>query len=127
GIASGVYEVENDLSWRAIAVEDVRARLAAAAYDDQPWISQAAACVCLCADVQTPAKAFADQAPYGLRGYKYVHFEAGAMAQNIALQAAACGLGAVLVAGFRDHAVSAALALPPNVSPLILMCIGAPE
>ena len=57
---------------------------------------------------------------------RYAWIEAGAAAQNIQLQATAEGLGSVLVAGFRDEATAAALALETPIMPLIHLCFGWP-
>jgi nitroreductase len=52
--------------------------------------------------------------------------EAGHAAQNVYLQATALGLGAVLVAGFHDEAVTALSATPTGHAPLGLLAIGHP-
>jgi SagB-type dehydrogenase family enzyme len=63
---------------------------------------------------------------YGARAARYAAFEAGAAAQNLALQAAALDLGALVVGGFDDAAVSRLLQLPPGEQPVVLMPIGHP-
>jgi SagB-type dehydrogenase family enzyme len=63
---------------------------------------------------------------YGARTDRYVAFEAGAASQNLALQAAAMGLGTVVIGAFDDAAVARALQLPAGEQPLVLMPIGAP-
>lgn len=127
GVASGVYAIEPDApSWRLMDNHDFRPDLEAAAYEEQPWLGAAAAVVCLCADILAPATEFVAQAPYGMRGYKYVHIEAGAVAQNMALQAVEEQLGAVLVAGFRDEHVASILQLQPHTAPIALLCLGNP-
>jgi SagB-type dehydrogenase family enzyme len=63
---------------------------------------------------------------YGARTGRYVAFEAGAAAQNLALQAAALGLGTVVVGAFDDAAVARALQLPAGEQPVVLMPIGTP-
>ena len=52
--------------------------------------------------------------------------EAGHAAQNIYLQATALGLGAVLVAGFHDEAVTALSTTPDGYAPLCLLAVGHP-
>jgi SagB-type dehydrogenase family enzyme len=59
-------------------------------------IAQAAVCIALTA--LPPRSRF----KYGERSYRFILLEAGHIAQNILLSAAAAGLGAVAVAGFID-------------------------
>jgi len=61
---------------------------------------------------------------YGKRGVRYVHLEAGHVAQNIYLQSIALGLGTVAVGAFYDKEISDLLALPLNQRPLYVMPIG---
>jgi SagB-type dehydrogenase family enzyme len=63
---------------------------------------------------------------YGVRAGRYIAFEAGACAQNLALQAVALGLGTVVLGGFDETAVARALRLPPGELPVVLMPIGVP-
>ena len=53
---------------------------------------------------------------YGARAPRYIAFEAGAAAQNLALQAVALGLGAVVIGGFDEAAVARELRLPVEAS-----------
>lgn len=62
---------------------------------------------------------------YGVsRGPRYVHMEAGHVAQNILLQAVALGLGAVPVGAFHDAQVHKLLRLPSDHKPLYLVPVG---
>jgi SagB-type dehydrogenase family enzyme len=63
-------------------------------------------------------------AKYGERGIRYVHMEAGHAAQNLLLQAAALGLGSVLVGAFSDERVRQVLMLNGIESPLYLIPVG---
>jgi SagB-type dehydrogenase family enzyme len=65
-------------------------------------------------------------ARYGERATRYVHFEAGHAAENLLLEAAALGLGAVLVGAFDDRRVQAILALRAPEVPLCLIPVGRP-
>jgi SagB-type dehydrogenase family enzyme len=61
---------------------------------------------------------------YHQRGKRYVHIEAGNVAQNIYLQATVLKLGTVYVGAFSDSAVQQVLKLPKEVEPLGLMPVG---
>lgn len=126
GLDAGVYSVERrdtaDLALQESG--DVRVRLEAAALEDQPWIAESAGIITVCADLVTPVRDFADQPPYGQRGLRYVQIEAGAVAQNVHLQATADGIACVLVAGFRDEETARVLKLEPPVAPVLHMCLG---
>jgi SagB-type dehydrogenase family enzyme len=61
---------------------------------------------------------------YGKRATRYVHIEAGNVAQNIYLQATSLSLGTVYVGAFNDAAVKEVLALSENVAPLGLLPVG---
>jgi len=54
-------------------------------------------------------------ARYGDRGYRYVLFEAGHVAQNLNLASSALGLGSLNLGGFWDRSLSAALGLTEQV------------
>jgi SagB-type dehydrogenase family enzyme len=51
---------------------------------------------------------------HGNRGYRYVHFEAGAIGQRLYLAAEALGLGATGIGAFFDDAVHRYLGLAPE-------------
>ena len=60
------------------------------------------------------------------RAPRYVHMEAGHAAQNLLLEAAALGLGAVPVGAFDDAMLARALGLPADHAPIYLIPVGAP-
>jgi len=64
---------------------------------------------------------------YGERAERYVQLEAGHAAQNLLLQAAALGLGAVPIGAFDDESVTSALQLPAGQAPLYLIPVGNPR
>jgi len=64
---------------------------------------------------------------YGKRGIKYVHMEAGHAAQNVFLQAASMGLGAVVIGAFSDKKVKAVLIVKEDEMPLYIMPVGKPS
>ena len=100
-------------------------KLEQATIDEQPWVGQAAVIVVLVADLQMMREHFHAQVPVGSRGERYVYLEAGAIAQNVHLQATEIGLGAVLVGGFDDAIVRQSLELSDSQQPAALICIGA--
>jgi SagB-type dehydrogenase family enzyme len=64
---------------------------------------------------------------YGVsRGPRYVHMEAGHVAQNILLQAVNLKLGAVPVGAFHDTQVHKLLEVPADHKPLYLVPVGYP-
>lgn len=64
---------------------------------------------------------------YGKRGIKYVHMEAGHAAQNVFLQAASLGLGAVVIGAFSDRKVKTVLNIKEDEAPLYIMPVGKPS
>jgi SagB-type dehydrogenase family enzyme len=64
---------------------------------------------------------------YGGRAERYVHLEAGHVAENLLLQAVALGLGGVPVGAFDDDRVQEVLGLPEEEKPLYLVPVGHPD
>ncbi|MEO3430229.1 SagB/ThcOx family dehydrogenase [Pelagibius sp. CAU 1746] len=126
GLEAGLYEVTPEDAPRLLKAGDHRLALQAAALEEQPWVGSAAAVLAFHADMEAVTRHFAAQPPPGARGARYVYIEAGAAAQNALLQAAAEGLGGVLIAGFEDGATSQALGLAPPLAPLLYLCLGWP-
>jgi len=58
------------------------------------------------------------------RSPRYVHMEAGHVAQNLLLQAVVLGLGAVPIGAFHDAQVQKVLGLPAEEQPLYLIPTG---
>jgi SagB-type dehydrogenase family enzyme len=61
---------------------------------------------------------------YGGRGERYVHMEAGHVAENIYLQAESLGLGTVSIGAFYDDEVKEVLSVPKEYAPLYIMPVG---
>lgn len=129
GLEHSLYQVDpSDLSFKPIsATGDLRKSLKQACIGAPSWITEAACIVAVCADMVTPSRAFADQRPFGSRGMRYVHLEAGAAAQNLHLQAVAERLGCVWVGGFDDEASADILGLRNPLTLLVLICVGYPS
>lgn len=103
-----------------------RSRLEAAALGAQPWVANAPLIVVIAAELDAARRRFAAQTADGKRGLRYAEMEAGAVMQNLYLQATALALGVVCVAGVDEQAVHDCLALPATQRPLALICIGVP-
>ena len=127
GLGVGLHQydpADNVLS--QISSGDLRPGLVAAALEDQPWIAEAPATIVIAADTARAVAAFAEQPPDGRRGLRYVYLEAGALMQNVCLQAAALGLGTVFVGGFDDAKTASVLNLPISFEPVGMICVGWP-
>jgi SagB-type dehydrogenase family enzyme len=99
---------------------DLRAAMQRAALG-QPGIGSAAAVFVVAAVYRRTAVKYGAE-----RGARYVHIEVGHAAQNLLLEAAALGLGAVPVGAFDDPALARAIGLPAEQAPLYLISVGEP-
>jgi SagB-type dehydrogenase family enzyme len=121
GLGEGVYHYfPQSHSLEATLEGDVRQTLARLS-SGQMFIAEAPLSLLITAEYERTTK------KYGERGERYVHMEAGHVAQNVYLQAEALGLGTVTVGAFQDEDISQALDLPPTYRPLYVMPIGHPE
>jgi SagB-type dehydrogenase family enzyme len=100
-----------------IAGGDRRAGLSAAALG-QTWVKTAPAVIIITAFYERTTR------KYGDRGVKYVHYEAGHVAQNISLQAVSLGLGTVDIGAFYEKDVKSVLGLADEEEPLLIMPLG---
>ena len=98
---------------------DVREALSEAALR-QRCVGGAPAVFVIAADVSRTERR------YGERAQRYVDMEVGHAGQNLLLQAAALGLGAVPVGAFSDEAVAKTLRLSAEQVPLYLIPVGEP-
>jgi SagB-type dehydrogenase family enzyme len=64
---------------------------------------------------------------YGQRGIRYVHIEAGHVAQNIHLQAVALGLSSAPIGAFNDSEAKRVLSLPQDNEPICIISVGHPR
>lgn len=117
-LTPGVYKYRPDGHELQESLDgDKRAELADAALG-QAWISRAAVNIVITAVYErTTVK-------YGDRGVRYVHLEAGHVAQNVYLQAVALDLGLVSVGAFYDEQVKSILSLQENEQPLYIIPVG---
>lgn len=119
------YDAENH-ALDAIDADAMALPRAAAATFEAPWVAEAALALHISAAFEKTTIPYADQPPIG-RAERYVWLEAGHVAQNAALTAAALGLATVLVAGFNDAAMGQAFCIPPTDRPVGLMPVGYPK
>lgn len=119
GLAGGAYRFRPENQ----SLQPVEASVTATALQraalGQSAVAEAAAVVALTA----VAARSADK--YATRSARYIAFEAGAAAQNLALQTVALGLGSVVIGAFDDVALATLLQLPAGEQPLCLLAIGA--
>jgi SagB-type dehydrogenase family enzyme len=64
---------------------------------------------------------------YGSRGAQYVHMEAGAVSQSIALEAVSLGLGTTVVGAFQDQSLQEILGSGSEEQPLLVLPVGVPR
>ena len=118
GLADGVYHYDpwsHQLERRQHG--GVHDRFASICFD-QGFLAAANLLVSLAAIVERTRH------KYGARGYRYVCFEAGHVAQNLCLVAAASNLGAVTLGGFYDREMNELLALPEGEDALYHVAVG---
>jgi len=103
-----------------LSQKDLRDSLASVALGQSP-IREAAIDIVICAVYERVT------GKYGKRGIRYVHIEAGHIAQNIHLQAVVLGLGSVPIGAFSDEGVKNLLSLPSDYEPLYIIPVGYPK
>ena len=99
------------------STEDLRATLSKAV-GGQKSVAEAGADVVITAVFERTAKKYRGHAT------RYVHLEAGHVAQNILLQAVALGLSAVPVGGGDGKRIIEALSIPSDHTPVYLVPVG---
>ncbi|MCM8757583.1 MAG: SagB/ThcOx family dehydrogenase [Candidatus Omnitrophica bacterium] len=107
-------------SLEVISEKDLRRELTVASWG-QKSVEEAPLDIVICAVYQRVTK------KYGQRGIRYVHMEAGHIAQNIHLQAVALGLGSVPIGAFDDEQIKDILCLPKDLEPLYIIPVGYPQ
>ena len=96
---------------------DVRSELASAALG-QAYVEKGAIDIVIAAVYERTTR------KYGSWGVRYVHMEAGHVAQNIYLQAVALDLGTVTIGAFSDERVKDILGMPESEVPLYIIPVG---
>lgn len=66
------------------------------------------------------------RAKYHDRAERYLHLEAGHLAQNVLLEATASGLASVPIGAFDDFAVRRTIGVPAGETPLYVLAVGRP-
>jgi len=118
GLAPGVYRYRpSDHALEQTIQGDRRKALAEAALG-QDWAASAPALLVVAAVHERTGR------KYGARADRYVAIEAGAAAQNVALQAVALGLGSVVVGAFDDAEVARLAGLAAGERPLAILPVG---
>ena len=118
-IEPGVYHYSpSDHTLQLVRRGDYRAELCEASLG-QAWVRDGALCFVITAVYERTTW------KYGERGReRYVHMEAGCVAENIYLQAEALGLGTVAVGAFYDDRVREIISAPEEYVPLLVMPVG---
>jgi len=115
-LSAGLYQYQPERhSLKPLAAAELNRELAEASLS-QSWVSAAPANLIMAADYERTTRR------YGRRGIRYVHMEAGHIAENVYLQAEALGLGTVVVGAFDDEAVQKVLHIKED--PLYIMPLG---
>jgi SagB-type dehydrogenase family enzyme len=117
-LAPGFYHYKvADHALELISPGDLRAAVAKAC-NSQAWINEAPAVVVITGDYKRSEAKNGDKAPL------FTHIEAGLIAQNLLLQAAALDLGAGVAGGFDPKALGQALKIPEADIPFLVLPVG---
>lgn len=116
-LESGIYhyDIKNHKLVKIID-KDRRDKLNQAAWGNKRYIEKAPVSIIITAIYERTTK------KYGERGIRYVHIEAGAVCQNIYLQAESLNFSTVAVGAFSDPQVKKLL--QTQTEPLLIMPIG---
>lgn len=118
GLPGGLYKYwPRQHALKKVTDADKRKELCQAALN-QPQVEKAPAVIVMAAVYERTSY------KYGERAERYVHMEAGSIAENIYLQATTLGLGTVFIGAFSDPDVKKVLALPADEFPLVIMPLG---
>ncbi len=116
--AEGFFEyVAKGHQLQKISGQDLRSKLSV-----QPAFSQAPVVLLLAGEYERAAVRYP-----GEKATRFVAIEAGHIAQNVLLQAAALGLAAVPVGGFEPKDVQKVASLPAQQIPVYMIPVGRPK
>ena len=116
GVEKGVYDYRReDHTLQQIKKGDYREELAGMALGQQAIVEAPASIVLVAYYGRTTDR-------YGERGERYVHMEAGHMAQNVSLQVEALNLSTVIIGAFDDNEVASLLG--EEGAPMLIMPLG---
>jgi len=121
GLVPGVYRYLPDGHALDRAGDGDRRAAVAATTRGQAWVAEAPALLVIAAALQRTRQR------YGTRAERFVALEAGGVAQNVYLQAAARGWATVLVGAFDEPRLRDVLGLGSDREPLVLMPVGRPR
>jgi SagB-type dehydrogenase family enzyme len=113
GLAPGVYRYWPDHSELEKVKEGDQRLVAASLSLGQDLAGNACVAFSMIGDLEAAVRS------YGDRGYRYVHFEAGATGQRMYLAAEACGLRATGIGAFFDDEVHRYLSVTPQQGQVI--------
>ena len=113
--ADGFFEyIPSGHQLKKLSAQDLRAKLSV-----QPAVKSAPLVLVITGEYERGVEKYgADKGP------RVVNLEAGHVAENVLLQAAALGLGAVPVAGFEPKDAQKAAPLPAQHTPIYLLPVG---
>jgi SagB-type dehydrogenase family enzyme len=113
GLAPGVYRYWPEQAELEKIKEGDQRLVAAALSLGQDLAGNACVAFSMIGDFESAARS------YGDRGYRYVHFEAGAIGQRMYLASEALGLGATGIGAFFDDRVNRYLDLSPELGQVV--------
>ncbi len=117
-LSAGVYRYCPDKhALILVSSGDKRIVLAEAAVS-QNWIHKAPASIVICGVYERTVPKYKDRAE------RYVHMEAGAVAENIALQCISLEMGTVFVGAFDDKLVRSVITAAKKETPLCILPLG---
>ncbi len=121
GIEDGVYRyLPDEHALRRRIAGDLRDAVASDALGQQALREASLVLAISSVTARTAAR-------YGERAERYVHMEAGHVAQNVSLQAVALGLGTVMIGAFQDEVLTQTLQLAAGERALYLVAVGRPR